>query len=442
MKADLSRDTFEPARHFLRVLQQQGRVQIDADANEQASILLHHLHTLARDLIGPAGGPEGAGLGFELELDGSDLLIGPGRYYVDGILCEAELPPPPDEGPAPTGISYFAQPDYAVDPDDELPDGTFLAYLDTWERHVTSIDDGRIREVALGGPDTATRSKVVWQVKLTDRAPNGRPLTLTTRAELETHWQALVESLRPRDAGGLAAGTGDPEEDTDPCITPPAAGYRGAENQLYRVEIVDSGSIDVATFVWSRENGSVLSGWDQSGNRLTFTDPGRDRKLGFEPGHWVELTDDVRELLGKPGTFVQVTRVEEAVLTVDGDTATGPLDPDSFDVNPKIRRWDSDGPQTVEVPSVRNGWIPLEDGVEVRFASEGTYQTGDYWLIPARVLGGVEWPTLDGEPSVRPPHGIEHHFAPLALFVAAGGGGRTFVDCRYQFPAASSPVVP
>ena len=40
MKADLTRDTFHPLKHYSRVLMQQGRVQLDADMNEQAAILL------------------------------------------------------------------------------------------------------------------------------------------------------------------------------------------------------------------------------------------------------------------------------------------------------------------------------------------------------------------------------------------------------------------
>ena len=38
MKGDYSRDTFDPAKHFTRVLMQQGRVQLDADWNEQAAL--------------------------------------------------------------------------------------------------------------------------------------------------------------------------------------------------------------------------------------------------------------------------------------------------------------------------------------------------------------------------------------------------------------------
>jgi Family of unknown function (DUF6519) len=99
----------------------------------------------------------------------------------------------------------------------------------------------------------------------------------------------------------------------------------------------------------------------------------------------------------------------------------------------------------VTVPAVGDGWIPLEDGAQVRFSADGTYRTGDYWLIPARVLGGVEWPVVEGVPVQRPPHGVQHHFAPLSLFVSGStgaAGGFTLVDCRYQFEAAAKPVQP
>ena len=61
-----------------------------------------------------------------------------------------------------TKVSYTAQP-Y---PDSkELQDRDYLIYLKAWERHVTAVEDGSIREEALGGADTTTRSQVVWQVR-------------------------------------------------------------------------------------------------------------------------------------------------------------------------------------------------------------------------------------------------------------------------------------
>ena len=151
MKGDFSRSTFNASKHFSRVLMQQGRVQLDADWNEQASILLHYLQTLAADLVGPHGGPVN-GAGFKITpTSNSDFTIGAGHYYVNGILCENNEP----------GCAYRAQPHYPLTDEEKAVDfskGSWLVYLDVWERHITYLEDEHIREVALGGPDTATRA--------------------------------------------------------------------------------------------------------------------------------------------------------------------------------------------------------------------------------------------------------------------------------------------
>ena len=65
MQGDFSRNTFDPTKHFSRVLMQQGRVQLDADWNELNAIVFHYLRTLARDVFGPYGGDQ-AKLGFDI----------------------------------------------------------------------------------------------------------------------------------------------------------------------------------------------------------------------------------------------------------------------------------------------------------------------------------------------------------------------------------------
>ena len=52
MKGDFSRSSFDPHKHYTSVRMQQGRVQLDADWNEQADIVLHHLRSQLKDLIG------------------------------------------------------------------------------------------------------------------------------------------------------------------------------------------------------------------------------------------------------------------------------------------------------------------------------------------------------------------------------------------------------
>jgi len=181
MKGDFTRDTFDPARHYSGVLLQQGRVQLDADANEQSAILLHYLRTLTRDIVGPHAGPVNE-CGFEIiteqnsnrldsivdearrkylqaEIGNGNFVIGPGRYYVDGILVENEQ-----------AILYSEQPGYpfagSSSPEGLTAGMAALVYLDVWERHITFLEDDHIREAALGGRDTCTRAQVVWQVKV------------------------------------------------------------------------------------------------------------------------------------------------------------------------------------------------------------------------------------------------------------------------------------
>src|SRR3712207_4154570 len=87
MKADIGRVTFDPAKQFLRVVMQQGRVQLESDWNEQVAILLDAVRTLAADLIGPWGGSAG-GFGVEPIREAGDFALTAGYYYVDGIRCE------------------------------------------------------------------------------------------------------------------------------------------------------------------------------------------------------------------------------------------------------------------------------------------------------------------------------------------------------------------
>src|SRR5712692_7313045 len=103
-RGDFTRDTFYQFKHLSRVLKQQGRVDLEANWNEQMAILLHYWHGLARDLIGQHGGPAEVGsastTGFEIDQLSAggaavqgDFSIHEGHYYVDGILCELDASP-------------------------------------------------------------------------------------------------------------------------------------------------------------------------------------------------------------------------------------------------------------------------------------------------------------------------------------------------------------
>jgi|GEM_PF-795762 len=403
MKGDFTRDTFRPARHYSSVRMQQGRVQLDADWNEAEDIRLDRERTVNVDVIGGCGTPEDLP-GFGITFGGTGFQVGRGRYYVDGILAENEA-----------DVDFDAQPDYPGITDPAT--GAHLFYLDVWEEHVTALEDEDLREVALNGPDTATRLRVVWQVR-TAALPTG----VATCA-------AAMASLPGPTTARLQARAKTPD-DNEACTVKPGSQYKRLENQLYRVEVHAPGTVTSATFKWSRDNGTVVTGFTLADGRTLVVDqPGRDQLLSFASGQTVEVIDRKRELLGQPGDLFTVARVEGNKLILD---ASGPaVVAANYGTGVKVRRWDSDGAVTFTGLDA-DGYLALEDGVQIRLTGND-FRTGDYWLIPARtVLGDVEWPQVGGLPEARPPHGIVHHRCPLAI-ATKGTASWSIIDCRNPF---------
>lgn len=427
MHGDFSRFTFDPRNHFSRVLVQQGRVYLDSDENEQTAILLHAMRAFTRDLVGSHGVPGNAeSVGFRIEppdLGKPGFKIGVGRYYVDGILCEN----------GETNAGYFEQPDYFLDPVvDPLPGGTFLIYLDVWERHVTYVSHPLLRETALGGPDTSSRAQVVWQVRAIEppAAGFGNP---PTDEEIAAAVQGRTAAQRPVMRARVKPG----DASTTPCVMPPSGGYRGRENQLYRVEVHEGGPAGTATFKWSRDNGSVtfpVSATAAEG--VTVEQLGLDATRTLVAGDWVELLDDLVVLDGRAGVMARVTSVGESRQVQLAPAGTAPLAGSVAQARqPFLRRWDHRGapPATgtvtlTESADANLGWLDIEDGIQVQFdplAAGARYVTGDYWTIVARTsTGGIEWPSTGGVADALVPRGIEHHYAPLAMMNGAVVGTR------------------
>ncbi len=484
-RGDFTRDTFTPKEHFIRVLSQQGRVWLDADWNEQTSILLHYIQTLAKDIIGNYGGWDE---GFKIEplsTCENDFSIHEGHYYVDGILCENDRP-----------ICYSGQKDYHL----EEPLSTllssnntssFLVYLDVWERYVSYIQDmdnkyRSIREVALGGPDTAGRSKLVWQVKV---KPLGvPPLDLDNFnlekcsnntdccQEIEEKWKDIVLCLQPENRGWLVAEAKFVDEPKSPCSISPEARFTGEGNYLYRVEIhrggyaLKSGKGNAeempATFKWSRSNGSVEFPLSANIGAPAVKDGKESILVNLEhlrccdspclsEDDWVEIVDDDYVLLNKNEPLWQVKSINSLKweVTLERDKwENQSIVGSDLTKHPLLRRWDqkegeikeddpyidgklSEGTVVIVESEVEsdNGnkkaiWIQLEKGIKVMFLKNNgndgganEYRTGDYWLITARAAtGDIEWPKMDVEnDTVKPcalgPHGIDHHYAPLAV---------------------------
>ncbi|VVB71518.1 Uncharacterised protein [uncultured archaeon] len=565
MKGDFTKITFNPEKNYSSVRMQQGRVLLDSDWNEQADIVSSRIEKEAQDIIGRSGGPI-KGAGFRISsgiadltveeyeensptdaesLQPGDFIITRGRYYLDGLLIENHH-----------NMAFSAQ-KFKPNLDELQANGIYLIYLDVWRRHVSTIEEPSIREVALGGPDTTTRYETVWQVK----ARRWLDTAIFVNDRNINNCENEIDDLLVRGKGRLSTEFSEESEDSL-CSMASRGGYQGLENHLYRVEIHDGGQLcgwrgeslydtsnsifkpcnmvnassgeinasgdhseegvwkagqfvevfslnspaigilarierasiipspfiadpkyslklnkdlsaldkenlrilHVASFKWSRDNGSVAfaieSPADDSPKAVKVKSLGRDKTLSLQGGDWVEVLDDTCELRGQAGTLATIPKngVDEAnrVITLSSDVSGHKNEP-----NPRIRKWnrsESADPSDLVNP-VTQGLINLEYGIGLRFSSVAdsgdlfpptdvgygpniirAFRTGDYWTFYARSIK-----TLQILSKARP-EGIDHHYCSLALIrVTAGedGANKTIEvirDCRKLFPAATEHI--
>ena len=438
MRGDYSRKTFDRRRHYSGVLMQQGRVQLDADWNEQLDVQLYRTETESIDVIGSSGVPKKHG-GFKIGAapGGHDLTISAGRMYVDGLMCELDQPA------TYTAQPHFPNPDHtapATSPADgtlqlTLPDGAYLAFLDAWQRERTARDSVLIREVALGGPDTTTRLQTVYQVRLLQLGASS-PLSPLSPITCDTPL-AEFDGKTGLSTGTLNARTQPPQNQSNPCLLPPSAGYTRLENQLYRVEIHTAGPLNQATFKWTRDavETTIVK---ITGNVITVADIGPDEVLGFAGQQWVEVLDDESSLKRVPNALAQIDSIDPDTREITLKSSMAWL---ANRTGLKLRRWDQSGASAsaTGINTSLANWVDLEGGIQVAFSTAGTFNAGDYWLIPARtVTGEIEWPPYqipNTSPVPQPPAGIRHHYARLALVDVIGGAVAVREDCRTPFPA-------
>ena len=350
MYGDFSRITYSRDKAYTGVWSQQGRVQLDADANEQTAIVLDWLRTLAVDFIGPFGGHV-TRAGFRVELKGADLTFSPGHYYVYGLRCQ--IPEPAEQGAA--GATYSS----LVRGAGPLPAPPYLVELLVWERSVSAVLDPDLLEPALGPypPDTTVRTQVAWVPVVSTTLPDGTQLADMTQNDLTPeHISGVIEEYNAdgRARPLLAAHVQQDTVPGDASIVPATSGYLGVENQLYRVEVHAGGTAAASkpTFKWSRENGSVeFRIMDIDDAEKTATDPvakvtvaslGRDGRTGLDVGDWVELIDDTWAPQGTLAPLLDVRAIDRAdrIITLGGGLTT------DLSLHPYLRRWDQavDGP--------------------------------------------------------------------------------------------------
>lgn len=250
MGSDRARNTFDRTKQYRRLIAQQGRVELEADKNESAEIATETLRLETIDMIGPYGVPsdpvtDTKGTGYQIAPLGPqakraaaaarDFRILPGTIYLGGWRIEQENQGLTYEGQA---SNEWLEP-HAVEAAVDVRTTLESVVLHVSEHEVSAVEDSTLREVALGGPDTAQRMRLTRHV--------GR--FAVSKPSCDGAFAQVVELMAQRgfsfDKSTMALESGATllvkpyvvQQDPNPCDPVAKGGYLGAENQMIRVQL-------------------------------------------------------------------------------------------------------------------------------------------------------------------------------------------------------------
>ncbi len=436
MTADRARVTYDPMRQYRAVVAQQGRVTLEADTNEADSIASEALRLETIDIIGPTAALGGAYLPGSGNGPGG-VSIAPGVFYLGGWRLELDA-----------AIDLSKQPDWLDQPPVEIVNGTFLVALLLNEQTVCAVEDQALREVALGGPDTAARARLMQHF-----------LRLPLRGRTCAAGAALIDQMLAADGvtldpatlqimsqARLQVGFIPGPASTDPCTPAAAGGYLGADNQLVRVTVIAyDANAKTGTLLWGWNNASILYRASMT-DPLTLTLPGTpvDGEHAPQLGQAVEILRSEADL--GDGNFIAapqgfVTTVAEAYNFDTSEVGLAdPLPADyQADKNPLfIRLWQA------HVPFVAGQATTLDNvsGITVAItlpALPTQIALRPFWRFAVRPSTPVMVYPQRYLEAPQPPDGPRQWIADLAVMAARRAGSTLIEDCRVIFVPPRQP---
>jgi hypothetical protein len=440
MGSDKARRSYDASRMYRSVVSQQGRVTLEADANEAEEIRTEESRAELIDIVGPTGTPDD---GFKISVGGRlrplDFAIGQGVYYVGGVRVRQDR----------DNATYLEQQrtewiDYgaARTPDAPAPRGAFseAVYLTVTEQEISAVEDEALREVALGGPDTAARTRLIQRVH---RTPSSGPSCETAFAHVLKRINAPgvrfdSTTMRLDSTMRLRVDFVPAEGETDVCQPTAQAGFLGPENQLIRVQVSGDGRM-----LWGWDNASFLYRVS-----ITATEPKTIRLEGIpvdvyhqpHASQWVELLGTAVDLGGGAyvacavGTAMEVDNYDPTTRTV---TLKTQIPPDFVKKHPLqlfMRVWENHFPFAADeqIATELVGANGNSTGVRVYMTSPAS-APGDYWTIGVRP--GTPQAILPARlAEFQPPDGPRRWVAPLAAIAWHESRETADVtDCRPPF---------
>lgn len=457
MGSDRARISFDRTREYRSVVTQQGRVTLEADVNEQAVIASEALRLETIDIIGPTATPDN---GYLVSIDANgDLVVGPGIMYVGGWRMEFNQPVP-----------VANQPEWIDQPPTiwaKSKGGLYVIALLVTEQEVQAVEDQALREVALGGPDTGARTRLMQHIVAV-------PTRDRTCAAVLKDWDTILKplglALQPDTLAldfnaALQVSFYPPAGPSDPCCPPAQGGYLGADNQLIRVTVTSyDASTHTGTLLWGWNNASFL----YRGSLLNPTANPQILTLSPAPvdaAHTPQLNQVIEVLrstmeLGNPSDLNFIAAPEGDVITLAASGTvfdpttnqltlpTGTTLPADYasDSNPLfVRLWQA------EVPFTDGTAVKLDDvsglavTIHMTALPTGPLEARPFWdfavrpntpqqVYPQRYLQSPQGPT-----------GPRRWLTDLAIIqyvpsspAVRDGGFKIVADCRVPFPAPTS----
>ena len=455
MGSDRARISNDKRRDYRSVVSQQGRVTLEADQNEDRWIAGELLREETLDVVGPSGTPDDGFLvksATLLNAVQNDVQIQAGTMFVGGerVVLESDL-------------LYSAQPEWLddttdpawVDPATVKQGENELVYLYLEEHEVSAVEDTALLEVALGGPDTAQRLRLVQRIR---RFATHATTCLDATNELVQSLTALGLQRDPKTQRLTSNSTlkvvyQDPGTPDTLCEPGAQGGYLGAENQLIRIQTTGADDAGSPTLVWGYDNASFLYRVEVGADLQTLTLASSPVDDFHKPrsGQTVEVlrravqletgTDTTVDL--SDGDFVAAATGELFTLTADYDSTTKQVhlsSPLSGDFAPSVppappeppvflRVWEAQIPFTPDQPTQLGA-----TGVSVVLHTDVLpFHVGDYWEVAVRPKTPDQvYPKrylLEGQP----PDGPRLWLAPLAVIQWLQAGFTMVEDCRAHF---------
>jgi hypothetical protein len=445
MGSDRARVTYDEAQQYRRVVMQQGRVTLEADWNEGEQILTEETRKEALDFVGPAGTPnDGYAIGFLKPGTPPpfDFTISAGTMYVGGVRVELDA-----------NTTYFTQSEWIDGPPAPTPPvGEEFIYLHLREQEVSAVEDRALQEVALGGPDTAQRLRVIQRVERLAVTASDCASALT-QAEAVWAGEGLdfdPATMRLLPTALLQVSTVPPAPPPDPCQPAAPSGYLGADNQLIRVQVGNpaalAGGPVAPKLLWAFDDAYFLYRAQILPDGVTF-------QLGSVP------VDD--EHIPRANQPVEILRASVALPNGEYVAAeTGVIALLASDYDPDAGTIQISGTLPPEYTNAAGNpvlfvrvWTAVADLVATPITlgatglavtlSNGPFRPGDYWLIGVR----PSTPTTVYPPrylsAPQPPDGPRQWVCPLAVieWITSPGQkegplptfGKLDSDCRIKF---------